>query len=144
MTGSEAITAQKRADAAAMIEAEAALEEAADTVRRLPPAVVRARLTLWPRIVRATHEAYGYGDARPRLAPASPDAIDRLDRALAALQRLAADDQRLLWSRANGASWRRVAAFLGAAPNTCRARYLVALARFAGSYVAPSSRRAAA
>lgn len=131
MTAPVAVLAPRRAGADAIIVAEAALEEAADTVRRLPRAYRLARLTLWPRIVRAAHEAYGYGDARPRLAPASPDAIDRLDRVLVALQRLGADDQRLLWSRASGGSWRRIAGFVGAAPNTCRARYLVALARFA-------------
>lgn len=130
---SSALTAAPAPD---LVGAEAALAEAVDTLRRLPAARVGACLTLWPAIVRAAHEAYGYEGLRARRAPASPEAITRLDRALDALRRLEADDQRLVWSRANGFSWRRIAAHVGAAPNTCRARYLAALARFALAYAA--------
>jgi hypothetical protein len=123
-----------------LAEAEAALAEAVDTLRRLPAVRVRSCLTLWPAIVQASHEAYGYADTRARPAPASPEAITRLDHVLEALRRLETPDRRLVWSRANGFSWRRIAGFVGAAPNTCRARYLAALARFAAAYEAPANR----
>ncbi len=122
-----------------LVAAEAALAEAVDTLRRLPAARLSPRLTSWPAIVRGAHEAYGYGDPRPRPAPAAPDAIGRLDRVLEALRALDLTEQRLVWSRANGFSWRRIAAFLGTAPNTCRVHYLAALARFAQAY-APAKR----
>jgi hypothetical protein len=116
-----------------LVAAEAALEEAVDTLRRLPPAFVRPRLTRWPTLIRESHEAYGWTPSRPRLGPPAPDAIDRLDATLLALRAVALDDQRLLWSRANGFSWRRIAFLVGAAPNTCRSRWLAALARFASA-----------
>jgi len=120
--------------------AEAVLIEAVDTLGRLPSARVRPCLARWPAMIRAAHEAYGYAEARPRRAPASPEAITRLDHALDALRRVSLDEQRLVWSRANGFSWRAIAARVGAAPNTCRSRYLVALMRFAGTYALAANR----
>ena len=122
-----------------LVDAETVLAEAVDTLRRLPPARTQPCLTLWPAIVRAAHEAYGYGASRARPAPATPEAITRLDRVLDALRGLALADQRLVWSRANGFSWRRIAAHVGAAPNPCRSRYLAALGHFAVAYAANRS-----
>ena len=120
--------------------AEVVLVEAVDTLGRLPSARVRPCLARWPAIIRAAHEAYGYAEARPRRAPASHEAITRLDHTLEALRQMVLDDQRLVWSRANGFSWRAIAARVGAAPNTCRSRYLVALARFAAAYALAANR----
>jgi hypothetical protein len=121
------------------LEAEAWLAEAVDTLRRLPAAYVAPRLTRWPALVRASREAYGYEAARPRRGPAAPEAITRLDVVLMALRRVPVEEQRLLWSRANGFSWRRIAALAGAAPNTCRTRYLGALIGFAALLAAPEA-----
>ena len=61
------------------------------------------------------------------MAPAAPDAIDRMDETLGWLRWLPRDAQRILWSRANGFSWRKIARFVGKAPNTCRTWHLAAL-----------------
>ncbi len=105
--------------------------EAVDTLKRLPTPSVRRRVTLWPEFVRDSREAYGWETARPRLAPAAPEAITHLDETLAWLRWLPRLSQRILWSRASGLSWRRIAHAAGKSPNTCRARYLAALHRIA-------------
>ena len=101
--------------------------EAVDTLKRLPVPDIQRTVTRWPDIVRDSREAYGYSTVRVRLAPAAPEAISRLDETLEWLCWLPTAAQRILWSRANGLSWRRIAVFAGKAPNTCRAWYLSAL-----------------
>ena len=81
----------------------------------------------WPDYVLDSVEAYGYGEIRLTLAPAAPDAIDRLEETLGWLRWLPREAQRILWSRANGFSWRKIAYFVGKAPNTCRSWHLAAL-----------------
>ena len=120
--GSVAYTATDVADRVA---------EAVDTLKRLPTKGMQKSVTRWPEFVRASHEACGYGDARLRLAPASPEAISRLDETLAWLRLLPRDAQKILWCRANGLSWRRIAGFAGKSPNTCRAWYVAALQHIA-------------
>ena len=85
------------------------------------------RITRWPEFVRDSRDAYGYTTVRVRLAPAAPEAISRLDETLDWLCWPPPAAQRILWSRANGLSWRRIAVFAGKSPNTCRAWYLAAL-----------------
>ena len=103
------------------------LEEAVATLKRLPAPDIQRSVTRWPEFVHDSHEAYGYGDLRMPAAPASPQAITRLDEVLCWLRWLPRDAQVILWSRANGLSWRRIGCFAGRAPNTCRAWYLAAL-----------------
>jgi hypothetical protein len=103
------------------------LDEAVATLKRLPVPDIQRSLTRWPGFVRDSHEAYGYGEFRMSAAPASPQAITRLDETLCWLRWLPRDAQSILWSRANGLSWRRIGRFAGRAPNTCRAWYLAAL-----------------
>ena len=50
-----------------------------------------------------------------------------MDETLVWLRWLPRDAQRVSWSRANRLSWRRIAYFVGKAPNTCRAWHLAAL-----------------
>lgn len=101
--------------------------EAVDTLRRVPAPTMRRHLTSWPSYIHEAHEAYGYTGFRPPRAPAAPEAITRLDETLGWLRWLPRDAQHILWSRASGMSWRKIARFAGKAPNTCRAWYLAAL-----------------
>lgn len=48
------------------------IAEAVDTLRRLPEKGMQKNLTRWPEFVRASHEAYGYGDARLRAGTGKP------------------------------------------------------------------------
>ncbi len=107
------------------------MAEAVDTLKRLPTPHVQGRVTLWPDFVRDGREAYGWDAARFRLAPAAPEAITRLDETLLWLRWLPRLSQRILWGRASGLSWRKIAAAAGKSPNTCRARYLAALHQIA-------------
>lgn len=87
----------------------ALLREAADTLRRLPSALARPRLSSWPAVVRDSAAALVAADSPSRLRiPPSPQAIDRMDRTLGWL--LSCDDEarRLVWARATGVSWRRL------------------------------------
>ena len=106
--------------------------EAVDTLKRVPAPDIQRHVTLWPGYVHDSREAYGYAAFRAPRAPAAPDAISRLDETLGWLRWLPRDAQRILWSRANGLSWRNIARFAGKAPNTCRAWYLAALHYIAG------------
>ncbi len=103
------------------------LDEAVDTLKRVPAPDIQRRITRWPEFIRDSREAYGYAEIRIRRAPAAPDAISRMDETLAWLRWLPRDAQRVSWSRANRFSWRRIAYFVGKAPNTCRAWHLAAL-----------------
>jgi hypothetical protein len=103
------------------------INEAVDTLRRVPAPTMRRHLTSWPDYIHEAREAYGYSGFRPPRAAAAPDAITRLDETLGWLRWLPRDAQHILWSRASGLSWRKIARFAGKAPNTCRAWYLAAL-----------------
>jgi len=100
----------------------AALREAADTLRRLPPAVRRPRLTSWPDLVRdsAASLAAGAEGRRPRPAAPTPGAIDRMDRALGWLLACDAEARRLVWARACGVPWRRLVELDGRSHVTLR------------------------
>ncbi len=121
--------------------------EAVDTLKRVPVPDIQRNVTRWPGFIRDVREAYGYAQVRVRLAPAAPDAITRLDETLDWLRCLPPAAQRIAWSRASGFSWRRIAAFVGKSPNTCRAWYRAALHHLAGrltdAAAAPRGRRAA-
>ena len=80
--------------------------EAADTLRRLPAGLARPRLSFWPLVNPATVDGW-----RPN--PPHPAAIDRLDRVLQWLRLCGPAERRILWARASGFSWRRIAAIDG-------------------------------
>lgn len=86
----------------------ARLAEAADTLRRLPSARIRAKLTAWPDVVQSAATAYGYEAAQTRPAAPSPEAISRMDETLGWLFWIENDGRRLLWARALGVPWRKL------------------------------------
>lgn len=100
------IQASRPADDAAI---RAVLAEAADTLRRLPSAVRRPRLSSWPDVVRDSAALMRPGvEGRARPAAPTPGAIDRMDRALAWLLACDGEARRLVWARACGVPWRRL------------------------------------
>jgi len=106
------------------------LAEAADTLARLPEARVRGHYTLWPPVVRSAREILG-GGGRTRPIPPAPEAIDRMDQALAWLGWLAPDEARLVWLRAEGMPWKPITRRLGVGRTTAWQRWTVALLKLA-------------
>lgn len=84
------------------------LEEAADTLRRLPETHVQGYRSNWPEIIRDFWEAFGWEEVRTRRGPPSPAAIDRMDVVLPWLRWLERDEARLVWLRANGRPWKLI------------------------------------
>jgi Domain of unknown function (DUF6362) len=85
------------------------LEDAAGTLRRLPPVRAQGFVTAWPPIVRNYWEAIGWDETEVRLGPPSAKAIDQMDRTLLWLRWLERDDQRIVWDRANHRVWKAIA-----------------------------------
>ena len=103
------------------------LEQAADTIRRLPPVKVQGHASSWPQIVRDFWEAYGWDETRVRLGPPSAAAIDQMDVTLLWLRWLEPDDARLVWKRANGRHWKVIAHEYGIDRTTAWRRWMYAL-----------------
>lgn len=122
------------------------LEQAADTLRRLPPVRVQGYASTWPPIVRDFWEAYGWEETRVRSGPPRPAAIDQMDATLLWLRWLELDDSRLVWSRANGRPWKVIAHEFGIDRTTAWRRWMYALvviaARLNACSTVATSRRA--
>lgn len=103
------------------------LVEAADTLERIKVPDIQRNVTRWPDVVQAAIEATEFNRGRRLKGPASPEAITRMDEALLWFGWLDKSTQRIVWFRIEGLSWRRIAAFTGLAPNTCRMRARAAL-----------------
>ena len=105
------------------------LEEAADTLRRLPAVRVQGYFSTWPAVVRDFWEAFGWHDAEVRLGPPAPAAIDRMDETLQWLRWLNPDETRLVWLRAEGVRWKLISARFGVGRTTAWYRWSGALTK---------------
>ena len=76
-------------------EIEARIEEAVETLKRIPVPDIQRSVTRWPDFIHDSHEAYGYTTFRAPRSPAAPDAISRLDETLDWLR----------WSRSTSDRW---------------------------------------
>ncbi|MEQ8396518.1 DUF6362 family protein [Thalassobaculum sp.] len=85
------------------------LEEAAETLRRLPAGLRRPRLTSWPEVVRDSSSLLAPPtEGRTRPAAPTPGAIDRMDEALMWLLACDGEARRLVWARACRVPWRKL------------------------------------
>jgi len=100
------------------------VEEAVDVLARLPEERVCGLYDLWPKLV-------GEPCRQPRPAAAAPEAIDRMDEALGWLLWLEPEERRLVWLRAEGVPWKRVAHWLGIGRTTAWQRWTAALLQIA-------------
>jgi Domain of unknown function (DUF6362) len=96
------------------------LEEAADTLARLPDERVGGLYDLWPRLIGAAGR-----QASP--AAAAPEAIDRMDEALGWLMWLEPEERQLVWLRAEGLPWKWITRRLGIGRTTAWQRWTTAL-----------------
>ena len=111
----------------------ARLEEAAETMKRLPVTGLQpaSYISSWPPVLQEFWEAYGYDKARVRLGPPTGDAISRMDDTLDWLRWLEPEQVRLAWSRAERIPWKLLMRQLGVSRETARQRYQVALVSIA-------------
>ena len=110
---------------------DARLEEAADTLRRLPAVKVQGHFGTWPPIIRDFWEAFGWHDVEVRPGPPSPDAIDRMDDTLRWLRWLEPDEVRLVWLRAECVRWKVIAHRFGMDRSTAWRHWTYALSKIA-------------
>lgn len=104
----------------------AALERAADTLKRLPiprngmPARERSS---WPEIPDDPDDDSARVPLRSHKSPPRPRAISELDRVLPWLGTLGCVDRRIVWARAAGLSWPRLAREFGISVGQVRYRW---------------------
>ena len=108
------------------------LEEAADTLRRLPAVKVQGFVCTWPPIVRDFWEAFGWNEVQPRPGSPSPAAIDRMDETFRWLHWLDPDEVRLVWLRAEGVRWKLISHRFGINRSTAWRHWTFALIKVAG------------
>jgi hypothetical protein len=97
------------------------LAEAAEVLDRLPEGRSLGLYSLWPLLPD------GGDAARTRPAAPSPEAIDRMEEALAWLAWLEPAERRLVWLRAAGLPWKRITHRLGIGRTTAWQRWTLAL-----------------
>lgn len=97
------------------------LERAAKTERRMQPVTVRNVFCNWPEIIRSFWEAYGQSGAKATVQLTSSQ-ISEYNQAILWLQWLTKEQQQLVWARANGFSWRKIAVLAKCSDKTAQKR----------------------
>ena len=108
-----------------MAEVITRLNEAASVLRRLPEGsrYEHPFLTSWPYYKSDPNTAYGYEDVKMKPPIPSPAAIQRMEGVLAWLQLVPAEHRRLLWFRAEGWPWRKLARHFGCGRRKIKLRW---------------------
>lgn len=117
-------------------EIEDRFEEAATTLRRLPNppgSTPRSFGRSWPEYVHEAKHAYGYEEARMRVIPSAAE-IQRMEEAIEWLrfiggddERIAAENRRIVWMRAEGHRWRKICIQIGCVRSTAWRRWSASL-----------------
>lgn len=116
----------------------AALERAADTLKRLPmprngmPARERSS---WPAIPDDPDDDDDRAPSRQPVNPPRAQAISELDQVLPWLGTLEGKDRRVVWARAAGLSWPRLAREFGISVGQVRYRWSAAIDRVVAAAV---------
>jgi hypothetical protein len=104
-------------------QVEERLEEAADVLKRLPEEKVRGHFNVWPEVIHDFGDRIGQEPSPMRRPPPSAAAISRMEEALTWVRFLAPEDGKLLWARAEGASWKEICWRFGIARATANRRW---------------------
>ncbi len=105
------------------------LEQAAQTLRRLPPVRVRGFFGTWPPIMQEAIYAYGWEEARIKLGPPSARHISEMDEALRWFMWLEREEVTLLWLRACGVKWKKIGRLVGWSVRKLQYDWRIALAK---------------
>lgn len=103
------------------IEIARQIEEAANTMRYLPPVAVRNTFCAWPDYIHTFADMVGIKPmpGKPRIRPTAAQ-LKRMDEVLIWLTWLEPKVARIVWARAEGFAWRKIAAIAGISDKTCR------------------------
>jgi len=106
-------------------------EEAAQTLKRLPPVRVQGYSSTWPEIVRTVMEQLQADRLPMRLGPPLPDAISRMEETINWVFWLEEDERRLVWLRAARVPWRPICWQLGCGRTKAWQMWTIALLKVA-------------
>ena len=106
-------------------------EEAAQTLKRLPPVRVQGYSSTWPEIVRTVMEQLQADRLPMRLGPPLPDAISRMEETINWVFWLEEDERRLVWLRAARVPWRPICWQLGCERTKAWQMWTIALLKVA-------------
>lgn len=99
------------------------LEDAARTMRRLPPVKAQGYVSAWPAIFYTEMEKLQM-DKKPRKWPAMPEQVTRMEETCDWLLLLEdIDDRRLLWLRAERVPWKPICWKMGISRATANRRW---------------------
>ncbi len=111
--------------------------EAAETERKLPPAIKKQKMASWPEYVKSW-QSYGWTDFAPSLPKATPQQITRFEQAIDILNTtgMTKEDKQLIWATAHsaafrdrGPSWAKIGRKMHIDARTVKKRYFDALVR---------------
>lgn len=103
------------------------LEEAAETLRRLPPVRMHGYCSTWPQILHDANDKRDWEALKTRLGPPTAKAITHMEETLTWSGWLTAEENRLLWLRANHMSWKVIGWHFGYDRTTAWKRWTYAL-----------------
>lgn len=106
-------------------------EEAAQTLKRMPPVKVQGYSNAWPEIVRTVMEQLQADQLPMRLGPPLPDAISRMEETIQWVFWLEEDERRLVWLRAERVYWKQICWRLGCGRTKAWQMWTVALLKIA-------------
>jgi len=106
-------------------------EEAAQTLKRMPPVRVQGYSSTWPEIVRTVMEQLQADRLPMRLGPPPADAISRMEETINWVFWLEEDERRLVWLRAARVPWRPICWQIGCGRTKAWQMWTVALLKIA-------------
>lgn len=105
-------------------------EEAAATLKRMPPVNVQGYFNAWPEVVRTVMEQLQADRLPMRLGPPPADAISRMEETIEWIFFLEDEDERrLIWLRAERVVWKRICWRIGCGRTKAWQMWTVALLR---------------
>ena len=111
--------------------------DAAETDRRLPPAIRKQKMAAWPDVIADWH-GYGWTQLGETVIRPTSKQIDEYDKAMGFTVKMPEDDRRLVWAvahasafKARGAPWTKLARMLrmGSDGRVVKRHYMDALVR---------------
>ncbi len=100
---------------------------ASKTARRLPAGRGQGYFSLWPTIVRTPWEQMAHDDPPVRLAPPSPEDVDRMLEVMRWVQWLEVEQRHLVWMRSEHHEWEQIGRRMGCCRQTAARRWRQAI-----------------